>query len=113
MGGDVEVLHVGFEDAPKSFSLASDCPFALTKLAVEQLLRNASVGHAGNVACPAELGLFHGCDYVREFSSAQDLSVWDFVLPSDVKEGSEASKMESMHQSFMTSVQCPGLTSIE
>ena len=83
---DVEVLERGFQAVFKSLFLATDRTLAPGELTIEELLWNAGVWHACDVACPSDLSHADHGDNIREPCLLQDFSVWDSVLPSDVKD---------------------------
>lgn len=64
-------------------TLPSDRALALAELAVEQLLWDAVVRHAGDVACPSDLGLAHDEDDNCGVSSSEDVCVRHQCLVSD------------------------------
>ena len=57
------------------FSLPSDCTLAVTEFSIEELLWDAVIGHAEDVACPSQLSLAHGGDDARDVCLFQDLRV--------------------------------------
>ena len=86
MDGDAEILERGFETVLETLALASHSSFPLTELTEEELFWDSRILHASDMACPPEL-CFPQCGvYAGESSLFQDLSVRDFVLPSDVQE---------------------------
>ena len=85
----------------------------MTEFSIEELLWDAVIGHAGDVACPTQLSLAHGGDDAREVCLFQDLRVGDFVLPADVEKIAEASEVEMVQLFFMPSVRGPGFRAIE
>ena len=46
-------------------------------------------------------------------SSLEHFSVWDFVLPLDSEKAPEASHVEGIELSCMSTVDCPGFAGIE
>lgn len=75
-------------------TLPSDRALALAELTVEQLLWDAVVRHAGDVACPSDLGITHDEDDAGGVSSSEDFCVRDFILPGHVEKFLETSEME-------------------
>ena len=85
----------------------------MTEFSIEELLWDAVIGHAGDVACPSQLSLAHGGGDAREVCLFQDLCVGDFVLPADVEKIAEASEVEMVQLFFMPSVRGPGFRAVE
>jgi len=86
---------------------------ARAEFPVEELLWNAVIWHAGDVACPSQLGLVHDSDGTREVCLLQDFCVRDFVLPANVENVSEALQMKRVDQLLMPSARSPGFAAIE
>ena len=80
----------------------------MTEFSIEELLWDAVIGHAGDVACPT-----HGGDDAREVCLFQDLRVGDFVLSADVEKIAEATEVEMVQLFFMPSVRGPGFRAVE
>ena len=85
----------------------------MTEFSIEELLWDAAIEHAGDVACPSQLSLAHGGDDAREVCLSQDLRVGDFVLPADVEKIAEASEMQMVQLFFMPSVRGLGFRAVE
>ena len=62
--------------------LPSDFAFALAEFTVEELFRDASVRHAGDMACPSQLGLAHDNEGASEVSLLLNLTVCQLLLCS-------------------------------
>ena len=66
-----------------------------------------------HMPCPAKLWLHQDGAYAGQASTSEDLSVWDLVVPLDVKEFSHASGVEVIQLPCMTLADCPHFTAIE
>ena len=85
----------------------------MTEFSIEELLWDAVIGHAGDVACPSQLSLARGGDDAREVCLSQNLRIGDFVLPVDVQKIAEASEVEMVQLFFMSSVCVPGFRAVQ
>ena len=75
----------------------------MAELPEELLFGDVVVRHACDVSCPSDLGLGHDGHDAGDFRAPKNFSVRNFVLPTDVKEVSKASEMETIHLFFMAS----------
>jgi len=93
--------------------LPSNCALARAEFSVEELLWNAIVWHARDVACPSQLGLAHDGYGAGKVCLLQYFRVRDFVLPANVENVSEAPQMEVVDQLLMPSVRSPGFATVQ
>ena len=108
-----EVPEMLFQIVSEALLLPSNLAFTLGEFSIEKLFWYAVVRHAGDMACPSQLGLVHGGDGTWDVCTLQDLRVGDFVLPADVKKVTETSEMEVIDLPRMPFVQGPCFTAIE
>jgi len=93
--------------------LPSNCALARAGFPVEELLWNTVIWHAGDVACPSQLGLAHDGDGTGKVCLLQDFCVRDFVLPANVENVSEVPQMKVIDQLLMPSVRSLGFAAVE
>ena len=83
---DEEVFEIDLQVVLKALLLASNFAFPNSKFSIQELLRDTVVRHAGDVACPSQLGLANVGDDAGDACTLQDLCVRNFVLPANAEE---------------------------
>ena len=62
---------------------------------------------------PSQLGALEDGIDALHFSPAEDLCVWDLVMPLDVEQSPKASHVEAIELFCMAAIHSPGLTCIQ
>ena len=88
--------QVAFSNIPETEQWTTYCTSAGGELAVQEVLRNASIFHSRDVAQPTQSSSPQDCWQCCEACASQHLFVGDLVYPRNSKDTAKAAKMEAV-----------------
>lgn len=108
-GVNVQVFEGHFKAVLQSLLLPPDCALALTKFGIQHLFWQSTARHSNNMTCPPGLSFLEEGVDAENAGLFQDLCVWDFVPPPNMKESVETTQVKMIELLGMSAVDSPGL----
>ena len=88
--------QVAFSNIPETEQWTTYCTSAGSKLAVEEVLRNASIFHPRDVAQPSQSSSLQDCWQCCKAGAFQYLLVGNLVYPGNSKDTAKTAEMEAV-----------------
>jgi len=97
----------------EAFLWTTNLTLSNSELAVEQPTRQPVVRHSDNMPQPSQLSLEEQVFSRRYSSFLEELSVWYFLPPSDVKDALQTADVKCLEGLDVSSIEGPCLTTVQ